>query len=207
MKDLLRQAYNLIARDWNKDHINDGWWIEATDKYISLFNPGDKILDVGCGSGLKTEYLIKRGLVVKGIDLSDEMIKYARRNVPKAEFAVMDMEDLDDLNEVFDGIYAQAVILHLEKVKVPSLFEKFKRRIKHGGYLYIAVKQARENSPEEEIVTENDYGYEYTRFFSYYKPEEIEKYFTDANFEIIHKSVNLTGKTNWIQVIGKAKNG
>src|SRR5438132_2099798 len=44
------------------------------------------VVDLGCGSGLWAEQLIKRGYEVLGIDISDAMIRLARQRAPQAEF-------------------------------------------------------------------------------------------------------------------------
>ena len=49
--------------------------------------------------------------------------------------------------------------------------KKFKNKLNPNGVLYLAVKEKRK--VEEEIATENDYGYEYERFFSYFTLDEI----------------------------------
>jgi len=46
------------------------------------------VVDLGCGSGLWAEQLIKRGFDVVGIDISEAMIQLARRRAPQAEFRV-----------------------------------------------------------------------------------------------------------------------
>jgi SAM-dependent methyltransferase len=54
---------------------------------------GARVLDVCCGTGYLAGLLAARGFHVTGIDLSSEMIAYARRNVPAAEFHVADAAD------------------------------------------------------------------------------------------------------------------
>ena len=46
------------------------------------------VVDLGCGSGLWAEQLIKHGYEVLGIDISEAMIQLARRRAPQAEFRV-----------------------------------------------------------------------------------------------------------------------
>ncbi len=56
---------------------------------------------------------------------------------------------------------------------------------------------------EEEVKVEDDYGYKYERFFSYFVKEEIAKYFTDAGLEIVKEVTTQTGPSNWLQIIGR----
>jgi SAM-dependent methyltransferase len=53
------------------------------------------VVDLGCGSGLWAEQLIKRGFDVVGIDISEAMIQLARRRAPQAEFRVASLFQAD----------------------------------------------------------------------------------------------------------------
>lgn len=51
--------------------------------------PGQRVLDAGCGSGLLARVLLAEGFAVCGIDASAAMVELARRHAPGAEFAVI----------------------------------------------------------------------------------------------------------------------
>ena len=131
------------------------------------------------------------------------MIEIAKREVQEVEFAVMDMRDLSGLRRTFDGIFAQASLLHIQKKDVHSVFHELLSHLKPSGYLYVAVKEKNADQTEEEVKQENDYGYEYKRFFSFYTIDELKQYFLDAGLAIVHEDVVPSGKTRWMSVIGK----
>ena len=54
----LRATYDRIAEDWHGDHRDDDWWIGGADAFTPLIKPGGLVLDVGCGGGRKSRYLI-----------------------------------------------------------------------------------------------------------------------------------------------------
>jgi SAM-dependent methyltransferase len=199
----LKSTYNKIAKDWAGDHHDDTWWIEGTDKYLSLLGPRALILDVGCGAGIKSGYMAGKGFGVTGIDFSEEMIKIAGRRVPSGKFLVKDIRRPLELDAAFDGVFAQAVLLHFFKKEVPGVLENIIAPLKTGGYFYLAVKEVRPGGKEEEVVKEEDYGYEYERFFSYFRPEEIEDYVEGTGVKIVYQTVNSSGRTNWIQIIAR----
>lgn len=203
----LKDTYNKIAKDWHKDHLQDDWWYEGTDKFISYFKKGDSILDVGCAGGTKSKYLIDKGLNVTGIDFSEKFINIANNEVPKGKFFVMDVNNINELNETFNGIFIQAVLLHIPKQEVEGLLKKITQKLNNGGYLYVAVKEKKEGGVDEEIKKENDYKYEYERFFSYFTLDEIKNYFKNTGLKLVFENEEppsrATRKTNWIQVIGK----
>lgn len=197
----LKDTYNRIAQDWHNDHNQDGWWCAGTDKYISMFKSGDLILDAGCGSGVKAKYLSNRGLNVIGIDISDNLLEIAKKEVPTAKFVQMDMKDVDRLNEKFDGVFAQASLLHIAKKDIRNVLVNLIKVLKNDGYFYIAVKE--NEKIKEEVVKESDYGYEYERFFSYYTLDELKQYLKELDMKITLETITNSGRTNWIQIIAQ----
>lgn len=199
----LKDTYNRIAEDWFRDHHQDTWWVEGTEKFVSFLKPGASVLDIGCGAGVKSKWLLNKGLKVMGGDFSENMVNIAKREVPGATFRVMDIKHLGEVDGTFDGVFAQAVLLHIPKTEAAAVIAGLKRKLNSGGYLYIAVKEKRPEGKEEEILVEEDYGYKYERFFSYFTLPEIQKYLTDIGMQICYENVSRTGHTNWIQVVAK----
>jgi SAM-dependent methyltransferase len=199
----LKEVYNKIAEDWNNDHSGDDWWIEGADIFLSLLPSGAKILDLGCGGGYKTKYIKDKGFTVEGIDFSESMIKIAKEKFLDINFKVVDVYNLDKYHKTFNGIFAQAVLLHIPKKRIIEVLKKIKSKLENNGLLYIAVKEIRDNGIEEEIRMEDDYGYEYKRFFSYFSLNELRDYFGKIGLKIVSEKVIKSGRTNWINIIGK----
>jgi SAM-dependent methyltransferase len=199
----LQDTYNTIAEDWVKDHDRDSWWQEGTDYFLSLLPKNSNILDVGCGGGIKTRYILSKGYRAMGIDFSDKMIEIAQRENPKVEFKVLDIYDIDTLEETFDGIFVQAVLLHIPKARVLEVLTKMKKKLNPNGLLYIAVKGIRDDGIEEDVKIENDYGYEYERFFSYFSLSELKGYLEQLGLTVVWEGSKDSNQTNWVQIIGK----
>eukprot|EP01089_Gocevia_fonbrunei_P019912 TRINITY_DN71_c0_g1_i1.p1 TRINITY_DN71_c0_g1~~TRINITY_DN71_c0_g1_i1.p1 ORF type:complete len:242 (-),score=42.87 TRINITY_DN71_c0_g1_i1:21-746(-) len=51
---------------------------------------GKTALDFGCGTGLSTQFLLKQGLSVTGVDISQEMLKQASADCSSVEFKVVE---------------------------------------------------------------------------------------------------------------------
>ena len=71
--------------------------------------PGERILDIGCGTGQLTSEIAQSGAQVVGIDSSPEMIAAAQRNCPNLRFDVAHIEALDSSNE-FDAVFSNAAL-------------------------------------------------------------------------------------------------
>lgn len=197
----LKDTYNRIAGDWFKDHKEDAWWHNGADRFLALLPPHASILDVGCGAGIKSKYFVSRGFHVTGIDFSDKLIDIATREVPEANFDVFDLYDLAKYPKTFDAVFALAVLLHVPREKIPGVLKDIKNKINPGGFLYIGTKEVWPDGKEEEVLKENDYGYDYERLFTYFSMSEMKKYAEEAEFSLRWENKTKVGKTTWIELI------
>ena len=69
---------------------------EKAKGLVELLAPkaGERILDLGCGTGVLTAEIAARGAEVLGVDRSEEMIAQARKKFPALRFEVMDAREL-----------------------------------------------------------------------------------------------------------------
>lgn len=71
--------------------------------------PGEKILDLGCGTGQLTQKIAERGAEVVGFDSSPEMIGQARQNFPKIRFLLGNGAHMSFSGE-FDAVFSNAAL-------------------------------------------------------------------------------------------------
>ena len=102
----------------------------------------DKILDIGCGTGLLSlKFLKKTDCAISGIDNSSKMLKLFKEKIAKLKLCdritckLEDAENLSFPNESFDVI-ASTVTLHHIKNKLPTI-KKIYKKLKPGGKLII----------------------------------------------------------------------
>ena len=69
---------------------------EKAKGLVDLLAPraGERILDLGCGTGALTAEIVGRGAQVLGVDQSEEMISQAREKFPALKFEVLDAREL-----------------------------------------------------------------------------------------------------------------
>lgn len=108
------------------------------DKFLSYLKDHASILDFGCGSGRDTRYFLDHGYNVTAIDGSKEICieatKYTGISVKQMLF-----DELDEEN-IYDGIWACASILHLPKKNLENVFDKMSKALKKEGIIYTSFK-------------------------------------------------------------------
>lgn len=99
---------------------------------VDLLSPGktEKILDVGCGTGDLSFRIAENGAQVDGIDMSPNMIEWARKKYPSLSFKVVNLYELPQTNK-YDAIFSNAV-LHWVTDPMKAL-ENFYRSLRQGG--------------------------------------------------------------------------
>jgi len=102
-----------MANQWDSSLYDDRHsfvWKKSADM-IGLLDPqpGERILDLGCGTGHLTAQIAERGAEVLGIDSSPAMIGQARQNYPKLKFSLADARQLQ-LPEPFDAVFSNAAL-------------------------------------------------------------------------------------------------
>jgi ubiquinone/menaquinone biosynthesis C-methylase UbiE len=174
--DKTRQLYNNFASEFaNKfEKIPEN---QQLDEFIALLEPGDKVLDLGCGSGRDAEYLSRAGLQVVGVDLSEGLIAEAKKRRPELTFQVMNMENLNFPQESFDGIWSKLAILHVERANLPSAISAAYKLLKPNGILYLETKAGTGEGYEPVSFSSNE-----ERYFIYYELEELLTLLKEAGF-------------------------
>lgn len=203
--DDLRATYNRIATDFAVDHEHDAWIEDFVTKFVELLPPQAAMLDLGCGPAWEMQRMRRDGLEQVGFDLSEELLKIAKKNNPTAKFVQGDMRHLPFEAHSFDGVFAKASLLHLKKEGVPGVINEVMRVLKPNGIFYVGVKKQLEGQPAEKIVREDDYGYSYERFFSYWTMPEFLELLKQRRFSILRNEelTSGSGKTTWLNLLAR----
>lgn len=119
---------------WNADLYDDKLsFVSMFGKgVVELLQPqsGEKILDLGCGTGDLSYEISKSGAIVTGIDFSGEMLERAREKYPQISFIVEDGETFRT-NEKYDAVFSNAA-LHWMK-QAAKVVESVKLALHPGG--------------------------------------------------------------------------
>ncbi len=114
------------------------------NKYRLVFEklrlqPGDRLLDVGCGWGGMVRYAARRGIRAVGVTLSREQTSWAAQAIAReglAELAEVRYGDYRDLREGgFDAVSSIGLLEHIGVRNYPAYFRFLKSRLRAGGML------------------------------------------------------------------------
>lgn len=111
-------------------------------KIIKALDPksGEKVLDLGCGSGVYSKYIVEKGGLLTAVDLSKGYLVRTKNIVGMAKSAVFveaDAENLPLLGNSFDKALCTEVIEHTQSPE--KAIEELARVLKPGGYLVIST--------------------------------------------------------------------
>jgi ubiquinone/menaquinone biosynthesis C-methylase UbiE len=179
---------------------------------VELLAPqtGEKILDLGCGTGDLANKLNQLGVHIIGVDKSENMVQQAQKKYPALTFKVQDAVNLGYSNE-FDAVFSNAT-LHWVKAPQPAL-QSIYHALKPGGR-FVAEFGGKGNVQKitDEII--NQLGVQgisfKTEHFPWYYPS-IGQYSTlmeQAGFRVTHAQhfdrptplIGENGLRNWMEM-------
>lgn len=204
----VKEDYNAIAEDFARSR--EKMWPEIIflKDYI---RKGERVLDIGCGSGRLFELLKDKEVEYFGIDFSKKLIEIAKRKYLSEKevknvnilptFIVVDALKLPFEEGFFDKVISIAVFHHIPSKEKRLIFLKeIKRVLKRGGEAHLTVwnlwqkkyffKILKEGFKKVLKKTELDFCDIFVpfgkreRYYHCFKKRELRKLFKEAGFEI-----------------------
>jgi len=133
-----KQAYNIWAAqyDTNDNKTRD---LEGLALRITLASiPFSKVLEIGCGTGKNTEWLINRAVQITAVDLSDQMLARAKDKISsnRVQFKQADITSRWNFRDgLYDLVTFSLVLEHIENLDY--VFNEVGKSLSPGGYVYI----------------------------------------------------------------------
>jgi len=138
----VEQAYNHWASqyDTNENKTRDLEAVTLRELLTTInFNT---VLEIGCGTGKNTVWLLQKASFVTAVDFSEEMLNQAKQKLKKeletgkVNFIRADITKAwSFVKEKFDLVTFSLVLEHLKNLE--DIFEKVANSLKTGGYMYI----------------------------------------------------------------------
>jgi SAM-dependent methyltransferase len=148
----MRQNWSEGASGWvANEAVFDAVFAPVTAAILERSGPaaGQRVLDVGCGTGTLLEKSAAAGAEVVGVDIAEAMAAAARRRVPEATVIVGDAQTADLLGEApgapFDRVVSRFGVMFFEDPE--AAFSNLRRAAAPGALLVFACWRSEEENP------------------------------------------------------------
>lgn len=154
-------------------HVED---LPQRRRFLAHLPAGGRVLEAGCGSGRDALAFAAAGYQVTAFDGSAVMAGLARAHtgldVLHLGFAEMAWD------EVFDGVWACASLLHLPAADLPRAFASVRRALKPGGVAFASFKLG----ASERFAN--------GRWFTDLAPDTLGKLMSESGFEVLETEIS-----------------
>ena len=167
-------------------------WLDDYKSDLEKFK-NSKFLDLGCGIGADTLYLIERGYKVISVDYSKEAINNILSNIKGSEAKILDMnEKFTFENNSFNLIIADISLHYFNEEKTKNIMNEIKRILNKNGILICRVSSINDKYYGAGSGTEiekrfYDHGSYAQRYFN---EDDLNKFFSIiGKFTFIEKAM------------------
>ena len=125
--------------DFAMNLLTLGFLTKLKKSIATLVKPGDRVLDLGCGTGTLAHLLMENGATVVGIDNNEGMLNIARQKNPRAVYLHLDIAQLDECfaEGSFDVVVSTLVFSELKEAERRFALRQVMRLLKPTGKAYI----------------------------------------------------------------------
>ncbi|MBH8573321.1 class I SAM-dependent methyltransferase [Nostocaceae cyanobacterium CENA369] len=110
---------------------------EARFRQLALqgltINSDNQVLDLCCGSGQSTQFLVKSSQNVTGLDASPLSLRRAQQNVPEAAYVEAFAEKMPFADNLFDVVHTSVALHEMQSEQLQKIINEVYRVLKPGG--------------------------------------------------------------------------
>jgi len=136
-QEIQNKLWGRQTQDWaNIQEITGFSGYEYALNQLEL-NEHNNLLDIGCGSGIFSDFAQSKGISITGIDACENLIKHAIQRNPNVRFLVGDMEELPFRNGSFDVVCGFNSFQYAGNIN--NAFTEAKRVLKDKGKIVVMI--------------------------------------------------------------------
>lgn len=129
----------------------------------------DSCLEIGCGTGKNTEWLVTRARQITAVDLSNEMLAIAKEKITSVHVHFLQANILHDWNFIsskYDLVCFSLVLEHIEDLD--AIFNKVSKVINNNGHIYVGELHPFKQYTGSKARFETDEGIEIVPCFDHH---------------------------------------
>lgn len=184
--------WDKLHENYERDKIKMDDWL---DLFLPIIERTDKpVLDLGCGSGNDTLYLINQGKQVISCDQSENAIRNIRKNFPEVFdvkcFNMLQGMPFDDTS--FDVVIADLCLHYFREQDTKKLLEEIRRILTTDGHLIFRVNSMNDTNHgagQGREVEPHLYATEDNRLKRFFDEADIERFFTGFDPEYCKEEI------------------
>lgn len=176
---LVTDTYNQIADIYTDRYFDISSDIPLIDRLLNLLPEQAKVLDLGCGPGNFTQYLLSKGFVTEGIDISEVMLTIAKQHLPQVPFVQGNMSELPYTDVSFDAVLSAYSLIHIPQADIPKTLMGIKRVLKKNGLILVLAQSGSSDHMIAEPLQPK-----LQNFVNFFSLEQLAKAFQEQGFKI-----------------------
>ncbi len=189
-RDNSLKYWDDLHKSYTRDSIKIDDWLDSFSDAID--NCSTPILDLGCGSGNDSLYLINKGKKVIACDQSSNAISNIKKNIPEVFdtkcFNMLDGMPFDD--KCFDVVIADLCLHYFREADTFKVLNEIKRILTEKGYLIFRVNSINDinhGAGEGEEIEHHLYETSDKRLKRFFNEEDIIYFFKDFDIEYLNE--------------------
>ncbi|PSQ42046.1 hypothetical protein BRD17_09585 [Halobacteriales archaeon SW_7_68_16] len=154
-------------------------FVAFIDRFLDHVD-GDRIVDVGCGTGRETGHFVRQGYEAIGVDVAAGMIDHASATEP-GDYCRMDAAGLGIADDAADAVWCNAVLVCFEPAAMGEVVDELVRVLAPGGVVQIGLKLG-----SGEFVRETDRRSVRQHLIG---EDRARRLLTDRGVDVVHDAV------------------
>lgn len=179
-------TWNNIAELYENKFMNLTIYDETYQRLLNhLVLRHHRILDIGCGPGNISRFIQQHNPNIKllGVDIAENMLELARKNVPEGEFYLLDARAIGLIAGKFDAVIAGFCIPYLNQTETQQLVDDVADKLSKYGLFYVSFV---EGEPSKPAVKTNPLG---SVKFYYHRQKSLIEMLKQRNFKLVNTSI------------------
>jgi cyclopropane fatty-acyl-phospholipid synthase-like methyltransferase len=180
------ETWNKVAQSYQDKFMDLDLYNDTYDLFCELVEKkNSKILEIGCGPGNITKYLLSKrpDFKIEGTDIAPNMVKLAAINNPTADFKILDCREIHKLDGKYDAIVCGFCLPYLSKEDCAKLIKDTSLLLNSGGIFYLSAIEGDYKNSGYETGSSGDSCYVY-----YHEENFLSGLLKNNNFSLVNVS-------------------